>query len=111
METSMNKATVFSAPALLASLLLVGAAATAVPVAPGATVALPGTTVAAEPQLAGVVLEDVLTNFSFASTGGNMIVGQIQSRVVRSDLDGTLDFYWRVINLDDSNGAIGSFRI
>ncbi len=71
-------------------------------------VALPGTTVAAEPQLAGLVLEDKMSNFSIAGLG---ITGQIQSRVVRSSLDGTLDFYWRVFNDATSQANIGNFRI
>lgn len=71
-------------------------------------VALPGTTVAAEPQLAGVVLEDKLSSFSIAGLG---ITGQIQSRVVRSSVDGTLDFYWRVFNDATSQGSIGNFRV
>ncbi len=72
------------------------------------TLGLPGTTSAAEPQLAGVVLEDKMSDFSIAALG---ISGKIQSRVVRSDLDGTLDFYWRIFNDPNSSGALGVFRI
>jgi hypothetical protein len=71
---------------------------------------LSGTTVAADPQLAGTVLEDVITPFSF-SAGGGTIFGTVQSRVVRSSVDNTLDFYWRVINAPNSSGAISSFRL
>jgi hypothetical protein len=75
-------------------------------------VALPGTTVAAEPQLAGTVLVDELIPFSFsAGPGLGDITGEVQQRVVRSSVDGTLDFYWRVMNDANSAGAIGSFRL
>ncbi len=72
--------------------------------------ALPGTTVALEPQLAGLVLEDDIQAYSFAVLGGT-ISGTVQSRVVRSSVDGTLDFYWRVISDASSAGEIQNFRI
>ena len=57
-----------------------------------ADTALSGTTAAARPELAGVVLEDVDKAFS---VGG--ISGVVQNRVVREDATGTLDFYWRIM--------------
>jgi hypothetical protein len=73
---------------------------------------LPGTTAAAEPQLAGTVIVDELIPFSFsAGVGAGNIVGAVQQRIVRSSVDGTLDFYWRVFNSVNSAAAIGSFRI
>ena len=66
---------------LTLSLLAAAAAAHAVNLTPGAWTALPGTTVATEPQLAGTVLEDSLTSFSFAAYGG-MVSGTVQSRSV-----------------------------
>lgn len=71
---------------------------------------LPGTTAAAEPNLAGVVLADTVNPFSFSAYGGT-VSGTVQSRVVREDGTGTLDFYWRVISDGESAGGIGSFRI
>jgi hypothetical protein len=59
--------------------------------APFADTSLPGTTSAARPELAGTVLADVLTPFSF-----NGLSGTVQSRVVKEDASGTLDFYWKV---------------
>ena len=91
-----------------AAVALIFNAAQAVTLVNDTAVALPGTTVAAEPQLAGTVLEDTLTDFAIAGEG---ITGHIQSRVVRSSVDGTLDFYWRVFNDDSSKGNIGNFRI
>ena len=73
---------------------------------PGDNLALPGTTVAAEPQLAGTVLVDELIPFAFGT-----ISGQVQQRIVRSSLDGTLDFYWRVMSDPNSTAGIGSFRL
>jgi hypothetical protein len=98
-------------PRLLASaaLLAVTCYAQAVTLIPGTAVSLPGTTAAAEPQLAGLILEDVVVPFSF-SNGSGTISGTVQSRVVRS-IDGTLDFYWRVINDPNSAAGIGSFRL
>jgi len=74
--------------------------AMAVPVAPGAgAVAQPGTTLAADPSLAGSVLADVTTAWSspidpmYGFPGAQ---GDIQARVVRETGSGTLDFYWRI---------------
>lgn len=78
----------------------------------GETFGLPGTTSMAEPHLEGIVLEDETIPFSFVGgpTGG-LIMGTIQHRVVRSSVDNTLDFYWRVTNDEKSAGAIAFFRI
>lgn len=73
-----------------------------------ADTALGGTTSAARPELAGTVLADVLTPFSFSGVSGT-----VQSRVVREDGSGTLDFYWK-INVDPSttNGlGVSALRI
>jgi hypothetical protein len=81
--------------------LLLGArAAVAVPVAPGAgPVALPGTTLAADPSLAGTVL--VMANTAWVSPVDPMYgfpgaQGEMEASVVRETTSGTLDFYWRV---------------
>lgn len=70
--------------------------------------ALNGTTSAAEPQLAGTVLQDLITPFTISGAGENLS-GTIQNRVVRS-VDGTLDFYWRIIP-DSGTGDINAFRL
>ncbi|HEY0060754.1 MAG TPA: PEP-CTERM sorting domain-containing protein [Telluria sp.] len=95
---------------IAASLMLAAASANAVVLSVSVPAALPGTTSALEPQLAGVVLEDTVQVFSFVADGG-VISGTVQSRVVRSTLDGTLDFYWRVVSDDTSGSAMQSFRI
>ena len=94
--------------ALAAAAVALGSGAQAVPL-PIGTTPLSGTTVAASPQLAGTVLEDDVVPFSFAGASGT-VTGTVQSRVVRS-VDGTLDFYWRVISDDRSTGTITSFRV
>jgi PEP-CTERM motif len=90
--------------------LALAGTAHAVPLTPDVVTPLPGTTVAAQPQLAGTVLEDDVQAFSFAAYGG-VVSGTVQSRVVRSSVDGTLDFYWRVISDEASSGAITALRI
>jgi hypothetical protein len=90
--------------------LMLAGAANAVVLPPGTTQPLPGTTVAADPDLAGVVEVDETVPFSFAAYGGT-VSGDVQVRVVRSGVDGTIDFYWRVFNDEESSGAIGSFRL
>jgi hypothetical protein len=66
-------------------------------------VALPGTSVAVQPHLAGTVVEDLLTPFAYrlehvSGESGRTwdLTGTVQSRVVRA-VDGTFDFYWRVL--------------
>lgn len=90
--------------------LLSAAPARAVLLGPGDIAALPGTTVAANPQLAGVVIVDELIPFSFSSSSGP-IMGSVQQRIMRSSVDSTVDFYWQVSNQADSAEAIGSFRV
>lgn len=100
----------FARSLIAAALIAVASSASAEVLLPGVMTPLPGTTVALEPQLAGVVLEDFTQAFSFAVTGGT-ISGSVQSRVVRSTLDGTLDFYWRVFSDADSADYITSLRL
>ena len=69
---------------------------------------LGGKTSAARPELAGVVLEDVVEPFSIPSLG---ITGTVQNRVVRENVSGTLDFYWRVKVDPNSKGPVTAFRI
>lgn len=71
--------------------------------------AINGTTVAARPELAGVILEDMITNYSFTGTAGQIVEGTIQNRVVRS-IDGTIDFYWRITSTG-GNDDIDAFRV
>ncbi|CAN5450495.1 hypothetical protein BH11PSE9_BH11PSE9_38200 [soil metagenome] len=101
----------FTSACVFASLLATAGAARAVVVAPGDTLPLPGTTLAAQPFLQGHVLEDELISFSLAVAPGssNMITGTVQQRVVREDVSGTLDFYWRIAELN--TGSLGYFRV
>lgn len=92
------------------ALMSLAASASAVVLSPGVMTPLPGTTVALDPQLAGLVLADDVQAFSFVANGGT-ITGTVQSRVVRSSVDGTLDFYWRVVSDAASVAAMQSFRV
>lgn len=93
--------------AMAIAAMALGSGAQAV-VLPAGTTPISGTTVAANPQLAGTVLEDDDVAFSFAA---GTVTGHVQSRVVRSSVDGTLDFYWRVFNDDNSATSLTSFRL
>lgn len=80
----------------------------AVPLPPGSGAFLPGTTVAAEPHLAGVDVVNEVVPFAFSAYGG-VVSGQVNIRVVQA-VDNTYDFYWRVFNDAASAGAIEDFR-
>jgi hypothetical protein len=70
---------------------------------------LPGTTVVARPELAGMVLQDWVQPFSFPALN---VSGFVQSRVSRQDVAGTLDFHWRVFVDQGSTGpGISAFRL
>ena len=73
---------------------------------------LGGTTFASRPELGGLVLEDVIKPFSFATLG---LSGTVQNRVVREFSTGTLDFYWRIkVNPESPVAApigISAFRL
>ncbi len=101
-----------SARALAVSLLLASTAQAVVltaPVSPAnfADTALGGVTSAARPELAGVVQQDMNTAFSFSGVSGS-----VQSRVVRENVSGTLDFYWKVtVDASTSGTGVSAFRL
>lgn len=63
---------------------------------PGEFTPLSGTTEAARPALAGLVLHDALQDIVLVGATARVAV-QIQLRVVRSDVTGLLDFYYRIL--------------
>jgi hypothetical protein len=63
---------------------------------PGQFTPLLGTTEAARPALAGLVLRDTLQEAVLFGIGAGVAV-QIQLRVVRSNTTGLLDFYYRIL--------------
>ena len=95
--------------ALGTALLISTGPALAIPLSVGDN-PLSGTTAAARPELAGVVLEDRLVPYSL-TVGNDLLAGTVQQRVVREDVAGTLDFYWRILPDDAGNLPISSFRI
>lgn len=112
MSTSLSRALL---PSLLAfsagALTHLQAAATALtePVSPAsyADTALTGTTFAARPELGGLIIEDVISDFSFAG-----VTGTVQNRVVREFGTGTLDFYWRInVTGSDTGAGVSAFRL
>ncbi|MBV9849170.1 MAG: hypothetical protein JO250_05720 [Armatimonadetes bacterium] len=84
------------APACLTLLALGATPTSAVPLPPGATVALSGTTVAAHPSLAGVVLQDTLRPFTLTGGSAPPVTGTVQDRVVRENGSKQIDFYFRI---------------
>ena len=69
-----------------------------------------GTSVAAQPSLAGSILEDIFAPYSFSGAGAT-VSGMVENRVVRSTLNGTLDFYWRILPDVTSTGGIDALRM
>ena len=97
--------------ALAAAMSLPAASASAVVLVAGSN-PLPGTTLAAEPHLAGLVVEDELTDVAFVM-GDGIFSATIQSRVVLAG-DGTYDFYWWIRDTQYTGTApveLGAFRI
>jgi len=84
-----------------------GVAAAPLPVG---DVPITGTTAAVQPGLTGLILEEIFTPYDFFVSQLHL-TGMVQSRVVRSSLSGTLDFYWRIIPDATSVGDIYAFRI
>ena len=72
-------------------------------------IALPGTSAAAEPGLAGVVVNDTLVPFSVASATAP-VSGTVQVRTVRGG-DGKLSFYWKINNAAASKGQVSGLHI
>ena len=63
-----------------------------------------GTTSAVRPELAGTVIKDDLTDFTGVDALGNILyTGSLQVRIVREDVSGTLDFYYRIRPNDASS--------
>jgi len=104
----MNKGVSFAAACGAFSLLLTTAAlALSIALPPGATVAVPPTTAATEPDLAGVAIRDALIPFQIHSPSGALLcAGQLQDRVVRSSRTGLLDFYYAIRITTKGTGAI-----
>jgi PEP-CTERM motif len=88
---------------------LVASSAMAGPLTPGGTTTTPGTTLALAPSLAGTVILDEITPFTFA-TGAGMVSGEIEQRVIRA-LDNTLDFYWQIKNSATSVARLDALTI
>ncbi|AEE21728.1 hypothetical protein Glaag_0765 [Glaciecola sp. 4H-3-7+YE-5] len=77
----------------------------------GDTIDLSGTTALLQPELAGMVIQDDIL-FNTISPSGNdlFVVGiQVQNRVVRSSVDGSLIFAPRIIS--NLNNTLGNFLI
>lgn len=71
--------------------------------------ALAGTTSAVRPELGGSVLAESLNKFTIDGPGTSLTL-KVLSQVIRSDFDGTLDFYWRLTKVE-GNGQVEAFRV
>jgi len=89
------------------ALAAVSASALAVPAQPGDVVNVSGTTVAAEPWLAGTPLNSgVLNVFFIRDEGGNSVfTGELVSQPIRSDDLGTVSIRYQVRNAQNVVGA------
>jgi Arc/MetJ family transcription regulator len=67
-------------------------------VLPGATVATPGTTVAADPALAGTIVHDTNVPFTIVVGGKTVFKGNLEDRVVKETATGTLDFSQSILS-------------
>lgn len=86
-----------------------GTSVLAVPLPPGSNnVPLPGTSSAADPTLPGVVIADQVRTFEIFGGGGALLFrGELQLRVVRSNVTNTLIFAWKVLNSQPGlNGVV-----
>lgn len=73
------------------------AAATSIYLSPNEDLAVPSSTTASEPSLAGPIIHDRLVPFAFRDAAGGLVCsGNLQNRVVRSSITGRLDFYYRI---------------
>jgi hypothetical protein len=92
---------------ILCSVLVPACLATVI--GPGGSTPVSGTTAAARPELAGLVLQDTIVNWtdSLSTT-----FGTLQTRVVKESSTGTLDFYLRIFNNPQSNNfvSVGRFE-
>lgn len=96
-------------PVFLAALL--PCAALGVPTAVvNFTKALPGTTAAAEPSLAGTVLTDQVMPYSTLPGAPRPAKGTVQVRTVRG-ADGRLNFYWRIVAHPSSRDVVHALEI
>jgi hypothetical protein len=97
--------------ALLSSVvMLTSAVAFAVPISPGTTVKLNGTSTALRPELASTVLTATSIPFSCNRSDGSVLFkGTLQHDVAR-DAWGYLDFYYRIIVDPSSPGWVTKAR-
>lgn len=103
-----------SFPVALVSAFAPEIALASVSLVPGlAPAALPGTSVASEPDLAGVVVVDRLLPFRIESASGALLFqGHLQDRVVRSSATGALHFYYRIRDtVPGLNGIVRSLVV
>jgi hypothetical protein len=94
--------------AALAAATLLGPApqSRAVNLLVGQIVALNGTTSAARPELAGVVLQDNLIPFTITDASNTVVFqGTVQDRVVRSNVTGALHFYFFIRDTDPTQSG------
>lgn len=101
----MSRSTSFRAFSTLVTALLAGVAQAA-PLPPGGLIGLSGTTVAAEPALAGTVQDDTLRPFAIGFGGGIGLTGVVQDRVVLSNDLGTLIFAPRIRDTLGTAGVV-----
>jgi hypothetical protein len=104
----MNVTPVLLASAAAITLAAPAHAASTIIAGPG-SYGVGATTVAEEPDLAGLVLEDRIQDFTIDGAAGGLVSGFIQERVVRSNDTGFLHFHYRAVLEEISGFDLGSY--
>jgi hypothetical protein len=106
----MTRSSLLSLVRLVALSVLCTRMAAAVPLLPGETTILGGTTSAADPGLTGAVIYDAMMPFEiWGGTPPHTYLANfamLHNQVIRSDLDGTLVFTYRIT---ETNGSLNGW--
>lgn len=70
-----------------------------------------GTSLVDNPHLAGEVIDEMRSTFNMRYNQTEHTTGTIVSQVVRSSVDGTIDFYWQIFNDPTSHGIIDTLQV
>ncbi len=101
LKTTILAAAAIAAPAMAATL----------PASADFSFPLPGITAAMDRSLAGPVVVDKIIPFRSDPGYGRVVSGQVQMRVIKSNADGNMHYYWCVKNDAGSSEYIRAFQV